>query len=344
MPFTPKESLALFKKAVEERGSSVAFGARAVCYTRLAFNESDPHWIQEAMGDIVAAKRIMKNNAEVLGESVIVHYNASILYGQAKNAKESEQAMRIAEEDALALKDFAEVPIAVQARGLFLAELGRNEEAIHWFEECNKRKKLADGPSHRYAWLLYERGDTDKAFQVLEQLPAWPKSKNPCSAIFVAESPDNGLNRALQIAVEIPANRGTDSLLTKPALLFLLGQKSKALDLLTQQQPQPDPREGNTLHARLITYWKNPNATKEKELLDIAGRSKASLVLAHWHIGIRILGEGDRIGARRHFEACVAIHYPYFWGYLESRAMLARMSNDPTWPPWIPLKKDERKP
>src|SRR5262249_18648171 len=114
MPFTPRESLALFKKAVDERGSSIAFGARAVCQIRLAFNEKDPHWIEEAMGDIVAGKRIMKDNPEILAESVIVHFSASVSYRQGKKGEESDKAMRIAEEDALALKDLAEVPVAVQ--------------------------------------------------------------------------------------------------------------------------------------------------------------------------------------------------------------------------------------
>jgi hypothetical protein len=63
------------------------------------------------------------------------------------------------------------------------------------------------------------------------------------------------------------------------------------------------------------------------------------LVLAHWHIGIRQLADRDRAGARRHFEACRALHYPYFYGYLESRALLARMDRNPDWPDWIPVKK-----
>jgi hypothetical protein len=134
----------------------------------------------------------------------------------------------------------------------------------------------------------------------------------------------------------MPAERGTDTRLSKPALLFLLGQKPEALDLLARQQPSLDAKHANTLYLKLVPYWKNPDAANEKALLDFAGSNRASLVLAHWHIGIRLLSEGDRAGARRHLETCVAIRYPYFWGYLESRALLARMNQDAKWPRWIP--------
>ena len=343
MPFTPKESLALFKKAVEERNSLIALGARAVCFIRLAFNQTDLSLIQEAMGDILAAKRVMKDNPEIVAESLIVHYNAAILYEHNKISKESTDVMRLALEDAEALKRMPDVPIAVQVRGVFLAELGRNEDAIRWFEDCTKLKKLGLGPTRRYAWLLYERGDADKAFRVAEQLSAWPRDRDPSRALFVAESPDNGLERARKICAEMPAEGGTDTRLSKPALLFFLGQKEEALDLLARQQPRLDANPTNNLYHKLVPYWKNPDAANEKALLDFASGSRASLVLAHWHIGIRLLGEGDRAGARRHFEACVAIRYPFFWGYLESRALLARMK-DPKWPPWIPLEKDQPKP
>src|SRR5262249_26129727 len=158
------------------------------------------------------------------------------------------------------------------------------------------------GPTRRYAWLLYERGDADKASRVAEQPSAWPRNRDPSRAIFVAESTDNGLERARRICAEMPADRGTDTRLSKPALLFLLGQKEEALDLLARLQPHLDAKDSKTLYNWLVPYWKNPDAANKKALLDFAGGSRSSLVLAHWHIGIRLLAEGDRSGARRHFE------------------------------------------
>jgi serine/threonine protein kinase/tetratricopeptide (TPR) repeat protein len=348
MPYTPKESLALLTEAVKTRGSLIAFGVRAVCLARLASNRTDLRSIQQAMQDATAAKRIMQDNAQALAESVIVHSSAAILYEQSHKIEESKQAMRIAEEDAEALKLFSDAWMGVTARGTFLAEIGKSEEAIQWFEERMRHKKLGRGAAHRYAWLLYERGDADEASQVLEQSSAGPRHANLSRVIFVAESPNGGLDRARKICDEMAGERASygffNGFFTQPALLFLLGQKPAALELCAKHQAELDPKADKTVYDRVVDYWKNPNAAREKELLDFAGSAKASLVLAHWHIGIRQLADGDRAGARRHFEACMALHYPYFYGYLESRALLARMDKDPTWPPWIQPKKDLPKP
>ncbi len=60
---------------------------------------------------------------------------------------------------------------------------------------------------------------------------------------------------------------------------------------------------------------------------------------AHFQIALHLLADGDRAGARDHFRRCVATNYfitmPYHW----AAAFLARMEQDPAWPPWIPQKK-----
>src|SRR5438094_4042148 len=103
--------------------------------------------------------------------------------------------MRSAQEDADARKHFPGVSIAVNVGGTLLAEIGRNEEAIRWFEDRMKQKKLSHAAAHRYAWLLYERGDAGKACQVMEQTSPGPRNGNPSRVIFVAESPNGGLDR-----------------------------------------------------------------------------------------------------------------------------------------------------
>jgi serine/threonine protein kinase len=343
LPYTPKQSLALFDEAIKIRPSLVAFGQRAVCLMRLAFNQNDLTRIKHAMDDAAAAKRIMKDNPLAFAGSLVVHYSASILYDQAKKTKESAEALRIATDEADALEAFPNVPLAVNVRGVFLANLGKNEEAIQWFETCMKQKKLARGPTDHYAWQLYERGEADKALHSIEQVA--PRGRMSFSrGIFAAEATHGGLDRALKICEEMESERSVEGRFRRLALLFFLGQKEKALNLLGRYQPKPGPRASDKLYERVANYWKDPTADKEKQLLDFASGSKASLVYAHWYIAFRLLGDGDRAGARRHFESCVNLHYPYFLGYLESRALLARMDKDPNWPPWIPMKKSEIKP
>jgi hypothetical protein len=59
---------------------------------------------------------------------------------------------------------------------------------------------------------------------------------------------------------------------------------------------------------------------------------------AHYIIGITRLSEGDRDGAHKHFAAAVATRFTNIQEYDWSRAFLARLERDPTWPPWIPVK------
>jgi serine/threonine protein kinase/tetratricopeptide (TPR) repeat protein len=341
-PYAPKQSLALFDEAIKARGSLVAFGLRAMCRIRLAFNKNDLSILKPAMDDAAAAKSIMSDNPLAHVNSLIVHYSASILYEQGKKTKESEEALRIATEEANALEAFPIIPLAVNVRGIFLADLGKNEEAIQWFEMCTKHKKLARGPTDHYAWQLYERGEADKALHIIEQVA--PRGRMSFSrGIFAAEAKNGGLDRALKICDEMEAERSVEGRFRRLALLFFLGQKKKALDLFGKYPPKLGHRASDKLYERVASYWKDPTADEEKQLLDFASGSKASLVYAHWYIAFRLIGDGDREGARRHFKACMALHFPYFLGYLESRALLARMDKDLTWPRWIPPKQDQPK-
>ena len=112
------KSFSAAKRSLER--SIIASDVRFVAAHGLQ-HQTDLSLIQEAMGDILAAKRVMKDNPEVLAESLIVHYSAAILYEQNKKSKESADVMRIALEDAEVLKRMPDVPIAVQVHGIFLA-------------------------------------------------------------------------------------------------------------------------------------------------------------------------------------------------------------------------------
>jgi serine/threonine protein kinase len=338
-PYTPKQSLALLDKAIEARPSVVAFGTRAICLIRLASNENDLSIVNDAMADAAAARRIMKDSPVAIVRSVIVHYCAAVLYELTKKTKEHAEAMRIAGEDAEALKAFPDIPIAVVVRGEFLAERGMNSEAIEWFEMCMKHKPLVRSATDIYAWLLYEQGQADKAYGVMEQIPPGKNDMDIDRAIFAADAINGGPDRARKICDEMEVERSVFGQFKRLTLLFFLGEREKALDLLGKYQP----KDGDDFYKRVANYWNDPSAAREKELLDFASGSKTSSIFAHWYIAFRLLGDGDRDGARRHFEACVNLHYPYFLGYLESRALQARMK-DPKWPKWIQEKKEEHKP
>jgi tetratricopeptide (TPR) repeat protein len=329
--YRPEEGLALLDKAVAERGSLIAFTQRASALARVAFEKTDFDRIQQAMDDITAAKRVMRrrDNAMVLTESVFVHHLAAILYQQNQKPREFEKALRIADTDAQALAHFPSFSRAVGGRGIFLADNQQEQEALQWYEEGLKHHSEAIRVRDAYAWLLYQRGEAEKALQVIGQ--ARGLFQDFARAVFVAELPDCP-RRARKICDAMSGDQAYKA-------LFLLGQKEAALELLRSDQPN-DSHELGMLHAKLADYYKNPDAATMKSLLDFASRHKGFQISAHFAMGVRQLAEGDRVGALQHFQEGVAVRHPYWVPeYNRSRAFLVRMQKDPTWPPWIPVKK-----
>jgi hypothetical protein len=78
---------------------------------------------------------------------------------------------------------------------------------------------------------------------------------------------------------------------------------------------------------------------KGDQLLKTAGRCRPKLCEAHFVIGLSRLCEGDRAGARLHFQKCTKTRVFIYWDYVWGRAFLERLQKDRTWPPWIPPKK-----
>jgi hypothetical protein len=78
-----------------------------------------------------------------------------------------------------------------------------------------------------------------------------------------------------------------------------------------------------------------------EELLESAGTSRLRLCEVHFFIGLDRLAVGDRAAAAEHFRRSVGTHAFEYWEYDRSRIFLRRLEEDPTWPPWIPLKEED---
>jgi hypothetical protein len=87
----------------------------------------------------------------------------------------------------------------------------------------------------------------------------------------------------------------------------------------------------------LLEY--NAGLLPADQLLAAAGPSRLNRCEAHFFIGLSLLAGGDRAGARDHFRRSVATHVIWFVDHIWSLAFLSRLEKDPTWPPWIPVRK-----
>jgi serine/threonine protein kinase len=305
--------------------------------------------IEKAIVDVNAAKSILPGNPYALETSFEVHFSAVGIYKHTgQEARKCEDALKGAWADVEELARSSDLPIAASWRGLLLQYEGKDEEAIDVLAPAVGKERDA---VFRYALCLFRRGtrkDIEQATEVLKRSPPEGGERDWLLVIFLAEL--EGSSQALKHLEKSNESFAMDHkarLWSYFPFLYLLGESDRAtreagnIKALTNQEPWSD-LDGDRL---LLEYMRNPDPTTEAKLLKASSRSQTLLCHVHCVIGFVLLGKGDRTGARRHFEACVATHQ--FLNALDinaCRVFVERMKKDPDWPPWIKPKKDQPKP
>jgi hypothetical protein len=258
-----------------------------------------------------------------------------------RNEPEKRSAeLELAEKDAYALKRFASLPEAVVYRWLYFREVDREEEVL---DELRRASEKTDHVYATYccALTLYRRGqpgDLEEALRVLEKRQG---TYNDRLLPFVLAERDyrkpDWPARALKVSAEYAAQSrdGAAVMDTQAALLCLLGKKGDAVKagkaLLEQQDRFYTLRRDPIL--RCVRYI--AGELSAEELLGRAGRSQWDQCLAHYYIAMNKLTEGDREGAKEHFNKVIKTR-AFLWGpYDMSWVFLSRLEKPSTWPPWI---------
>jgi len=73
----------------------------------------------------------------------------------------------------------------------------------------------------------------------------------------------------------------------------------------------------------------------EDAMLTQISSSRTALCQAHFLIGMTHLAKGDRDKARKHFQACSSLRINRYVEDFMSRALIAQLDREPTWPRWI---------
>ncbi len=332
----PQEGLKTLDDALPRQPVLIAHVVRAHILAGLAIDTSELSYIKRAKDDVIAAKSIQRGNALALVEGLYVHHIAAILYEERKQTKEHNEALSIAQEDADGLKALPDVPVAVWTRGVFLEDQGRMDEAFRGYETAMQQKQVGPSVARNYAWLLYERGRVAEAKEVVKgHLPAG-YVRDGSLVLMTAELP-GGFQEAQDICDRM-SGASTDAFIFYRCLLYnYLGLKKQARDMLAEfpgNFDQYSPEYAVMARERLDLVRAPSLATAEK-LLERDPRSRRKRVRWHLWIGLMRLGDGDRAGARKHFELAVMAREPYQSSYAPSRAFLKRTDEDRTWPPWI---------
>src|SRR5262249_47192285 len=161
--------------------------------------------------------------------------------------------------------------------------------------------------------------------------------------MLMAEEPDIGRAKAYDSYLQLAARREreTGSKFTFPgatAALLFLGMRQQAAEFVRDggraagldmdQDPLVKYLEGGSEEEYMKSGW--------------GGRFAC---LNHYLAGLVHLSEGDRKGAREHFQKSVDTHfyshivYPYARVFLERLKRNEKLKRDEKWPRWIPAKE-----
>ena len=332
----PERALQTLDEAVRRRPSVLA---RLVRVQTLKMNLMDaprPEQAELAMDDVRLIKRQLPDNPMVLTASLEVHSACFNLFDEFKMEARRQAALDEAWKDARALERFPDLPNAVVCRWVFLDQIGRQEVA--WDDLQRLAEKIKDPLSvYFYGLALGRRGKSEQAVNVLAQAKG-AAVPDLVRGSLLAELPD-GARRAGELYAQIAAqNPAGWELFNSQLLLRFLGRKQEAIDVSQQflQQPERFPPVRRDSFRQTLEYCAGKRSANE--LLDSLRPSRVDLVNAHLCIALTALADADRAEAKKHFQASRETRVWEFLPYDLSTLFLARMEQDPAWPPWIPVK------
>jgi tRNA A-37 threonylcarbamoyl transferase component Bud32/tetratricopeptide (TPR) repeat protein len=341
----PETGLQTIKQAFDGRPmTGIALLLRAEVRAMVAQDTDKLDEAEGAVQDAKYARELLHDNPTALWVSLEAHLAKAGVHEHRKESDQRRAELELAGKDAEALKRFTALPEAVVYRWEYFREVGREEEVLDELREASKNTE------HMYvtsccALTLYRRGqrsDLKEAHDVLERRRG--KYTDRLLPFVLAEydyrdKPDWPA-RALK-AYEDYAARTQDgaAVMDAQSVLRLLGKKEEAVKASEALLEQKD--RFYTLRREPIVRCVRYNAGKltADELIRSAGRSRWDQCLAHYNVAMTKLAGGDRTGAKEHFNKAVKTRATGWGEYDMSWVFLARLENDPTWPPWIPEER-----
>jgi tetratricopeptide (TPR) repeat protein len=320
---------------------SIALLLRAEVRAMVAQDTDDLKEAEGAVQDAKYAKELLHDNPTALWVSLEAHLAKAGVHEHLGEPEKHSAELKLAGQDADLLKPFTALPEAVVYRWTYFREVGREEEVL---DELRLASEKTDHVYATYccALTLYRRGQPRDFEEALSVLGKRGHTYNDRLRPFVLAELDypkeHDWPARARKALEDFSATAKDGLAVMDAqtVLCLLRKKEDAVEaskaLLKREDLFYTLRRKPIL--RCVSY--NAGELSADELLRRAGRSQWDQCLAHYYIAMTKLAEGDRKGAKEHFDKAVKTR-AWGWGeYDLSWVFLSRLEKDPNWPPWIP--------
>ncbi len=328
-------------EAVQHRDFAFPRALRAEVRIERAADTRAPDHIAAALEDSQAAKGMSKSHLYALAVDTGACTVAAAIFDEARMDERAKFAFDQAGSNVLVLQALPARPGALRAHWLYLRRARRDDEALALLNSAAEQSR---DPKSAFllATLRHQRGEVKEGLDALTPVTeGGDLAADILRAYLLAESPD-GAAKAFKAYGEIQARYQTGpGPLTARTILRLLGRKAEAMKACAELRERADQTPGlagNNFLIRVLDY--NRGELAEVDFLQAANGARQRC-LAHYHVALTYLADGDRENARRHFRACQDTQFVFAWEFEWSRAFLARLQADPKWPPWIPEKKKE---
>jgi tetratricopeptide (TPR) repeat protein len=322
--FKNGQALEDIDKAIEMRDTPIARAIRAVTVYGIADMEEDLQLLERALADIQRIKLRLWGNKFVRFKSLFAHFHAADLYEKRGQSDKEKAALVEAGRDAAELEGIPAMSY-VMGRVFYFERIGDRKAALKELDQASLRPETSDLVT-QYALTLYEVGQDAEALRVLkERLKPGNVSGQVLQIILCIEqgelSPDKAYDRYRELMASLKHEGKSGRFDILP--LLLLGKKKEAADSIPDQSPLK----------KFLTESKD-----EAAFLQSSGKDFFISILNHHIVGLVRLSDGDRKGAKEHFQKVLDTKFYALIIYPYARAYLLRMERDPEWPKWIPVK------
>jgi serine/threonine protein kinase len=332
-----RRALETLDQVVRQSSSPLARAVRAEVRTSLAEDDSDIHQIELALTDVKLAKEQLEDNPYVSSVSLMTHLVAAKLYSEADMQAERQSEMNDAHGDAkLLATQTARSTVGAGALRIYYEQTGQDEAAFEIVRN-EAQRSTAPGNAIFYALALCRIGQFAEALRVVDGRE-WREIDGDRLRIYIlCELHPNELSIARAALEELPQRYvSEDSWHNYRRALLLLGAKHEAL-VATQ--------------AGLARYGPVPADDPWKPISDYyLGELTDSQILnlqtirwvrfyAHYTVALHHLASGNRTIAYKQFQNAVRIRPILSFDGELARVYQMRMTQDPNWPPWIPVRK-----
>jgi serine/threonine protein kinase len=330
--------LADLDEGIRRRDSPVGRALRTIARANRAIDSGRLQDAEAALADANAARGMLPDNPLVLYASLYARLVAAGIYQQRQLPKERAAVLQEGARDVQALEPFIDLPNSAFVMWLYFEQIGDRRKAVNV-----ARRSLARSGGSIAAFYgaasVYQQGKFADALRLVDQRRQPDLAGDVMRVFLMAELP-NGPRLALdeyqRFARRYP-QEGLPMRTTGEALLFL-GRKEEALAILRRVPPPfAFSQEWRSFYEARRQFERGQ--LSETAYVAKAGVSRWKRLHAHYELGLFRLAEGDRVGARDHFQKAVGTGAVWIDPWAWSRMFLSRLENDRKWPPWIPVKK-----